>query len=183
MIFEDYDKGVITPLIIEQTIRMARERGILVTADPKKRNFCSYTGIDLFTPNLKEISEGLKIDNPGSNVAAIEQAALELQQLQKIRYLLVTLSEMGIYLRDGSKGILIPTEIRDIADVSGAGDTVISVATACLAAGASPENTTLMANLAGGLVCEKIGVVPVDRKLLLEETLVLFQKRMQRSSS
>jgi D-glycero-beta-D-manno-heptose-7-phosphate kinase len=180
VIFEDYDKGVITPAIIEKTIVLAKEKGILVTADPKKRNFCNYQGIDLFTPNLKEVADGLRIDNPRGNINAIEQAAKELQELQNIRCLLVTLAEMGIYLRYENKGSLVPAEIRDIADVSGAGDTVISVATTCLVAGAGPENTTIVANLAGGLVCEKVGVVPINKNLLLQETLEMFN-RMQTS--
>jgi D-glycero-beta-D-manno-heptose-7-phosphate kinase len=177
IIFEDYDKGVITPTIIRKTLALAKEKGILITADPKKRNFCNYNGIDLFTPNLKEVADGLRIDNPRGNITAIEQAAKELQEVQNIRCLLVTLAEMGIYLRCETKGSLVPAEIRDIADVSGAGDTVISVATTCLVAGAGPENTTIVANLAGGLVCEKVGVVPINKKLLLKETLELFNRK------
>jgi D-glycero-beta-D-manno-heptose-7-phosphate kinase len=177
VIFEDYDKGVITPSIIKKTIALAKEKGIIVTADPKKRNFCSYNGIDLFTPNLKEVADGLRIDNPRGNITAIEKAAIELQELQNISCLLVTLAEMGIYLRYENKGSHIPAEIRDIADVSGAGDTVISVATTCLVAGAGPVNTTIVANLAGGLVCEKVGVVPINKKLLLHETLELFNRK------
>ncbi len=83
---------------------------------------------------------------------------------------------MGIYLTYNGKGKLIPAEIVDIADVSGAGDTVISVATACLAAGMEPEKLAMVANLAGGLVCDKLGVVPVDKQMLMEETLALFKK-------
>jgi D-glycero-beta-D-manno-heptose-7-phosphate kinase len=181
VIFEDYDKGVITPLIIEKTIESARKRGIPVTADPKKRNFCNYTGIDLFTPNLKEMADGLKMDIPRKDVGMIAQAARELQEINNIRYLLVTLSEMGIYLRHGGKGTLVPTDVRDIADVSGAGDTVISVATACLAAGACPGIIAKIANLAGGIVCEKVGVVPIDRILLLEETMHLFGKEIKKA--
>jgi D-glycero-beta-D-manno-heptose-7-phosphate kinase len=181
VIFEDYDKGVITPLIIEKTLISAKKRGIPVTADPKKRNFCNYTNIDLFTPNLKEMADGLKMDIPGKDFGIIAQAAHTLQEMNNIRYLLVTLSEMGIYLRHAGKGTLVPTEVRDIADVSGAGDTVISVATACLATGACPGIITMVANLAGGLVCEKVGVVPIDRIMLLEETMHLFGNKMKKT--
>jgi D-glycero-beta-D-manno-heptose-7-phosphate kinase len=177
VIFEDYDKGVITPTIISKTLALAKEKGILVTADPKKRNFCNYNGIDLFTPNLKEVADGLRIDNPRGNLTAIEKAATELQEAQNIGCLLVTLAEMGIYFRCETMGSLVPAEIRDIADVSGAGDTVISVATTCMVAGAGPEITTIVANLAGGLVCEKVGVVPINKKLLLKETLELFNRK------
>lgn len=174
VIFEDYDKGVVTPGIIKEVISLAGEKGIPVAADPKKRNFGYYTNIDLFKPNFKELSEGLREDISRTDIEAIGRAARRLQEKNNIRCLLVTLSEMGIYLRTGDRGALLPTEIRDIADVSGAGDTVISVATACLAAGVSPENMARIANLAGGLVCEKVGVVPIDRQLLLRETLDLL---------
>jgi D-glycero-beta-D-manno-heptose-7-phosphate kinase len=176
VIFEDYDKGVITPAVIKEVLSLAAEKGIPAAADPKKRNFESYRNLDLFKPNLKELSEGLREDIPRNDIEAIGRAAGRLQEKNNIRCLLVTLSEMGIYLRTSERGTLVPTEIRDIADVSGAGDTVISVATACLAAGVSPENMARMANLAGGLVCEKVGVVPVDRQMLLRETLNLFSR-------
>ncbi len=176
IIFEDYDKGVITSKIVSEVLEMADKKGIPVTADPKKRNFSHYRNIDLFTPNLQELSEGLKMDIPRYDMEAISQAALKLQDINNIRYLLVTLSEMGIYLTSNGRGKLIPAEILDIADVSGAGDTVISVATACLTAGMEPEELAMVANLAGGLVCDKLGVVPVDKQLLMEETLALFKK-------
>lgn len=177
VIFEDYDKGVITPGIIKSVIEFARIRDIPVSADPKKRNFSHYKNIDLFTPNLKEMSEGLLMEIPGANMEMIALGAQRLEELNEIRCLLLTLSEMGIYLRHEGKGKLIAAEKRDIADVSGAGDTVISVATACMAAGMETETMTIIANLAGGLVCEKVGVVPVDKQQLLHETLKLFNKR------
>jgi D-glycero-beta-D-manno-heptose-7-phosphate kinase len=177
IIFEDYDKGVITPAVIKDVLFLARENNIPVSADPKKRNFNFYRNIDLFKPNLKELAEGLKTDIPGRDIGKIGEAARRLQEEGNIRYLLITLSEMGIYLRSREGGKLVPAEIRDIADVSGAGDTVISVATACLAAGMSPEDMAVIANLAGGLVCGKVGVVPVDKQLLLEEALSLFSRK------
>ncbi len=176
VIFEDYDKGVITPRIISEVTGLSAENGILVSADPKKRNFTLYKNIDLFKPNLKEMAGGLNRDLDKTDLAGIGDAARELQESGGIRHLLITLSEMGVYLRNDGAGKLLPAEKRDIADVSGAGDTVISVATACLAAGTDPENMAVMANLAGGLVCGKVGVVPVDRSQLLEETLKYFSR-------
>lgn len=175
VIFEDYDKGVITSGVINKIRELAAKKNIPVSADPKKRNFSHYKGINLFTPNLKELCDGLRTDVPRGDIEAISLAALKLQEANEIKYLMVTLSEMGIYLSYGKQGKLVPTEVRSIADVSGAGDTVISVATACLAAGAGPEDMTLVANLAGGLVCGEVGVVPVDRDKLLTETLLLFK--------
>jgi D-glycero-beta-D-manno-heptose-7-phosphate kinase len=174
IIFEDYDKGVITPDVITRVLAMAHEKGIPVSADPKKRNFNHYRNIDLFTPNLRELSEGLLIDIPKSDIGMISRGAGQLQQANGIKYLMVTLSELGIYLHHDGRGQLVPAEARDIADVSGAGDTVISVATVCLAAGMDPGQLTRVANLAGGLVCGKIGVVPVDKQQLLNEALRIF---------
>ncbi len=176
IIFEDYDKGVITPGVIREVLSLAAEKKIFVSADPKKRNFNQYRNIDLFKPNLKEMAAGLKTELPGNKMDKISEAARKLQETGNIRYLLITLSEMGIYLRHGGEGKLFPAETLDVADVSGAGDTVISVATACMAAGMRAEETAMVANLAGGLVCGKVGVVPVDRQGLLEETLKLFSR-------
>ena len=176
IIFEDYDKGLITPGIIREVLSIAAEKKIFVSADPKKRNFNHYRNIDLFKPNLKEMAVGLKTDLSGKNMDKISEAARKLQETGNIRYLLVTLSEMGIYLSHGGGGKLFPAETLDVADVSGAGDTVISVATACLAAGMGAEETAMVSNLAGGLVCGKVGVVPVDRQGLFEETLKLLSR-------
>jgi D-glycero-beta-D-manno-heptose-7-phosphate kinase len=174
VIFEDYDKGVITPRIISTVRTIAKERKIIIAADPKKRNFHLYRDIDLFKPNLKEMADGMKMDTERTDLAAISEAARRLQESANIRYLVITLSEMGIFLRHGGEGSIFPAAKLDIADVSGAGDTVISVATSCLAAGAGPENAAVMANLAGGLVCGRVGVVPVERDKLIEETLRYF---------
>ncbi len=177
VIFEDYDKGVITPSLIGEVRDITADRGILLTADPKKRNFGHYKNLDLFTPNLKELSEGLRMDIERTDLEGIEGGARKLQEANNIRYLLVTLSERGIYLRHDGEGTVVPTEVRDVADVSGAGDTVIAVATACLAAGCSARNMTMVANLAGGQVIEKVGVIPVNKEHLLQETLALFARR------
>lgn len=179
IIFEDYDKGVITPSIISEVTVMAGEKTIPVAADPKKRNFGHYKNLDLFTPNLKELSEGLRMDIDRNDLESIERGARRLQEGSRIRNLMVTLSEKGIYLRHNDGGLLVPTEVRDVADVSGAGDTVIAVAAACLATGCGPRHMAMIANLAGGQVCEKVGVVPVNRKQLIEETLALFAGRSQ----
>ncbi len=176
VIFEDYDKGVITPSLIGEVREIAAGNGILLAADPKKRNFGHYRSMDLLTPNLKELSGGLRIDIDRNDIGGIEAGARKLQENNSIRYLLVTLSEMGIYLMHNKEGTLVPTEVRDVADVSGAGDTVIAVATACLAAGCSPRHMAMVANLAGGQVCEKVGVVPVSKEQLLSETLINLSK-------
>lgn len=170
IIFEDYDKGVITPEIIGSVITMAKERNIPTLVDPKKRNFLDYHGATLFKPNFKELTEGLKIELKKNDPVALFSAAQELHR-KGIQYVLVTLSEYGVFISDGKDYKLIPAEIRDISDVSGAGDTVISVASLCIASQMNVALTAQIANIAGGLVCEKVGVVPVDKEQLLRELM------------
>lgn len=170
IVFEDYDKGVITREVINSVVSLAKEKDIPTLVDPKKRNFLEYNGTTLFKPNFKELCEGLKIEMKKNDGAALFDAAQNLHR-KGIQYVLVTLSEHGVFISDGTSYKLIPAEIRDISDVSGAGDTVISVASLCMALGLDVVKTAQIANIAGGLVCEKIGVVPVDKKQLLDELI------------
>ncbi|HBX50889.1 MAG: carbohydrate kinase [Bacteroidetes bacterium RIFOXYA12_FULL_35_11] len=169
IIFQDYDKGVITPYVIEKVTGIANQRGIPTTVDPKKRNFNSYKNVTLFKPNFKELLEGLKLEFEKSDTKSLLQAVGRLHETSNIQNVLVTLSEHGVFISNRKEHYKIPAEIRDIADVSGAGDTVISVATLCMAAGLPIQQTARISNLAGGLVCEKVGVVSIDKKRLLEE--------------
>ena len=171
IIFEDYDKGVISAPLIAQVVAWAKEKNIIVTVDPKKRNFSSYQGVTLFKPNRKELSEGVE------NAAADEDSLLRVMRdfaLQNnIRYLFTTLSEKGValYDRERDSSFTQPAYLRRISDVSGAGDTVISVVTLCLLAGLQPEQAARIANLAGGIVCEYSGVTPVPLDRLKEEII------------
>jgi len=173
IVFEDYDKGCITPAIITDVIKLAKQKKIPVVVDPKKRNFMAYTGVTLFKPNLKELKEGLKTDLDQNNLKELTKITDTFLKKQNIDAALITLSEKGVYINDTKTKILIPAHIRDVTDVSGAGDTVVSIAALCVAAGLSAEDTAILANLAGGLVCEKVGVVPVNKNELLEEALKL----------
>jgi len=169
IIFEDYDKGLITEELISKTVKLAKEMGIITVADPKKRNFNAYKGVQLFKPNLKELREGLKIKIDPLNIEQVEQAVERLKKQLGANTIMLTLSENGVYVssENGNKHIL--AHKRDIADVSGAGDTVIATAALCLAAGLNEFKTAEIANLAGGLVCEHVGVVPIDKATLLRE--------------
>jgi len=172
VIFQDYDKGVISPPLIRHVVDRAAARGIPVAVDPKHRNFLEYKDVDLFKPNLKEMREGLKLDQltVGGELSA---AAASLQERLRARMLMVTLADQGVYIRSHSATGLeehhLPAHVRNISDVSGAGDTVISVAALGLAAGLAPRDIASLSNRAGGLVCERAGVVPVDRQELLRE--------------
>jgi rfaE bifunctional protein kinase chain/domain len=174
LLFEDYDKGTVFPELISALTERALERGIPITVDPKKRNFLLYKGASLFKPNLKELREGLKIDADPRKEGDILKACQQLSRELQLNGVLLTLSEFGMALFKDNFFEHIPARPRDIADVSGAGDTVIAVATLCLAAGASPTLTLFLANLAGGQVCEYSGVVPVKKELLLQESLEIL---------
>lgn len=180
VILQDYNKGVLTPEVISYITDMAAEKGIPVVVDPKKKNFACYKNVDLFKPNLKELREGLKLDLELKELDKIGQASAEWQEKQNIVSLMVTLSENGVFMRDKLNGhvqeIHVMAHLRNIADVSGAGDTVVSVASLCRALKVDSYVTAALSNLAGGLVCEHVGVVPVDGKQLLEEAIEVLHK-------
>jgi rfaE bifunctional protein kinase chain/domain len=169
VIFEDYDKGVINSTIIAETISEAARLGIPTVVDPKKRNFMDYKGATLFKPNLKELREGLGVDVDAKNMDSIRSAVTLLQAKLEAKMVMVTLSEYGVFIKDNGDTHLIPAHVRQISDVSGAGDTVISVMACAMAVGLSPQKAAAIANLAGGLVCEHVGVVPINREDLMEE--------------
>jgi rfaE bifunctional protein kinase chain/domain len=175
ILLEDYNKGVLTTDLIHWLIAEANARQIPVVVDPKKKNFLAYKGCTLFKPNLKELKEGLQITfdyqkDPNALNAAMEN----LQDQLASRYTFVTLSEHGVQLYDGEAHHHHPAHLRNIADVSGAGDTVIATTCLCLICGATPSTIAAVANLAGGLVCEQPGVVSINKQKLLEEALVLI---------
>lgn len=169
VIFEDYDKGVLNKEVIATTIAEANKLGIPTVVDPKKRNFLEYKGATLFKPNLKELKEGMKVEVDPTDLDSISSASSALQEALACQMVMVTLSEHGVYIKDNDESHLIPAHIRQISDVSGAGDTVISVVACALAAGLEAKRTAALANLAGGLVCEHVGVVPIDKKELSQE--------------
>lgn len=169
VVFEDYDKGVLTPRVISEVIKAAQEKNIPTTVDPKKDHFFDYKGVDLFKPNLKELREGLKIEVDPRSTSSLQTAVASLTQTLGCVCSMVTLSEYGVCIQWPEGFEVIPAHPREIADVSGAGDTVISVATLLLAAGADPVSMASIANLAGGLVCERVGVVPIKKERLLSE--------------
>lgn len=173
IIFEDYNKGLITPKLISKVVELAKHKGIPTCVDPKKRNFNSYKGVSLFKPNLKELREGIKMDISGDNINELQRVVSSFRVKQKMETVLVTLADKGVITNSRKMKEHLPAHIRSIADVSGAGDTVISVAALCLALGCNEVLTAAIANLSGGLVCEQIGVVPVNKDQLLEEALKL----------
>ncbi len=172
IIIQDYDKGTLTPFLIEETLKEAKKRGIPVAVDPKFRNFWRYKGVDLFKPNLKEVRDALKMPI-AANEASLRSASQLMREKLGNKITFITLSEQGSYIDDETVGTLLPTQPRNVADVCGAGDTVISIAALALALGLSNTEIALLANLAGGQVVEKSGVVSVDPMQLKNELIHL----------
>jgi rfaE bifunctional protein kinase chain/domain len=175
IIFEDYNKGLITPKLINKVVELAKNKSIPTCVDPKNKNFNAYKGVTLFKPNLKELREGLKIDIDLNEdyINELQRAVSSFRVKQKFETALVTLADKGIITNSRSMKEHIEAHVRNIADVSGAGDTVISVASLCRAMECNPVLTASLANLAGGLVCEEVGVVPINKEKLLAEALEL----------
>jgi len=179
IVFEDYDKGVITSGLITRVVELAKSKNIPVVVDPKKKNFLQYKGVTLFKPNLKELKEGLKLDGELHDHSSVMVAIEQLQKLLDVEIAMATLSEKGIsYSSRNPDGSFaqgnIPAHVRNIADVSGAGDTVISVMALCMATRVGVHFMAQLANLAGGLVCEYVGVVPIEKEKLRHEARKLF---------
>ena len=175
LIFQDYDKGVLAPRVISELITAAERVSVPVLVDPKFRSFDLYKKVRLFKPNYKELMQGLNLDLKKHEVDKLSQAILDFQKNQGIDTFLVTLSEQGILTSRNGSCVHIPAVAREIADVSGAGDTVIGVAALSLIAGLEAPEMAALSNLAGGQVCEKAGVVPVDAEKLLSECLHHFK--------
>ncbi|MFM7814008.1 MAG: D-glycero-beta-D-manno-heptose-7-phosphate kinase [Flavobacteriales bacterium] len=171
IIFEDYNKGVLTPKVIETVIEWAKQMSIPTTVDPKRDHFFAYRGVTMFKPNLKELQEGMKVDLKRGDVDAIAVAVEHLRKQLDAESVMVTLSEYGVISANAQAHVHHAAHPREILDVSGAGDTVIAVATLCLAAGCDVHQAATLSNLAGGLVCEKVGVVPIDMQRWMNEAL------------
>ncbi|MBS1622072.1 MAG: carbohydrate kinase [Bacteroidetes bacterium] len=174
MIFEDYNKGVLTEKVIHEAINLCREAGIITAIDPKRKNFFSYQYADIFKPNLKEAKEALNLLFEEVNKPLLEKIHQELQNILHHRVSFITLSDKGIFYQEDSQSDIIPSHKRNIADVSGAGDTVIAVASLMYAATKNVQLMAEVANIAGGLVCEEVGTMAIDRGRLMNECELLL---------
>jgi rfaE bifunctional protein kinase chain/domain len=170
IILQDYNKGILTPSLISKIISLADKKNILITVDPKFDNFFEYKNVTVFKPNRKETETvlGIRIkDNKD-----ISSAGRNLLQKLNSEYVLLTLGEEGIAVFEkGDKERRMPTKARKVADVSGAGDTVISTLTIGLAAGANIYEACFLANYAAGVVCGEVGIVPIEKERLFETIL------------
>jgi len=173
VLFEDYDKGVLDEVSIAAIVDFAREHEVPTVVDPKKRNFMAYRNVTLFKPNLKELREGFRKGFDITDQAQFEGVVEELLNALSATGALITQSERGVFILSDGEKHHIRAHKRNVIDVSGAGDTVISIAACCVALGLQPWLTAALSNLGGGLVCEHVGAVPINKQLLLEEALKL----------
>ncbi len=169
IIFEDYNKGVLTAKVIKETIQLCKKYGVLTSVDPKRKNFFNYIGVDIFKPNLKEVKDGLNLLIDNINLSTLEDIHHQLQNKLNHNISFITLSEKGVFYQQNSSSRIIPSHFRNISDVSGAGDTVIAVASLLYAATKDIDLMAEVANIAGGIVCEEVGTVAIRKDTLLQE--------------
>jgi rfaE bifunctional protein kinase chain/domain len=174
LIFEDYNKGVLKENVIKRISQHCKEIGIVTAVDPKRKNFLSYQDVTIFKPNLKEVKEGLNLLLEQVGEEELRDVDKQLKDILGHTVTFITLSEKGVFYNDGASSAIIPSHIRNIADVSGAGDTVIATAALMYAITKDARLMAEISNLAGGLVCEQVGVVPIDKKTLEQEALQVF---------
>lgn len=175
LIFEDYNKGVLTPKVIREVVQLCRTKGIPTTVDPKRKNFFAYEGVSIFKPNLKEVREAFNIIEENLEQETLQSIHDQLKARLQHDISFITLSERGVFYEDSNDAGIVPAHIRNIADVSGAGDTVIAVASLVYAATKDIKLMAEVANLAGGIVCEEVGTVAINKEKLMQECDSILQ--------
>ncbi len=168
LILQDYNKGLFTTELIHSTISYCNQKGIPTFVDPKEKNFFEFRHCTIFKPNKKEVLRAIRESESGMD----EVDALLRQKLEH-DITVITLGSEGIYIHDTLKGQTFPTIQRDIADVCGAGDTVLSLISLCYLKGMDSAHMAIVANIAGGQVCEKPGVASIERETLNDELQAL----------
>ena len=174
IIFQDYNKGVLTAKVISSLIEEAKRNNIHTLVDPKKENYFEYKNVSLFKPNLKELTQNTDLDIEKLNFDDIINLVDTQRKELDAKHFLLTLSEKGIYLKNSFSSIKNEVFIKDIVDVSGAGDSVIAIAALALCSKLSDNDFVQLCNLTGGIACLNVGVNPIDKQILLSETTRLF---------
>ena len=174
LMFEDYNKGVLTEKVIGELLALCKQHDVITTVDPKRKNFFTYKGVTIFKPNLKEVTEAFNLISTETTALSLQNIHSLLKQELQHHVSFITLSEKGVFYTDHIVSKIIPSHFRNIADVSGAGDTVIAVASLLYAATSDVHLMAEVANIAGGLVCEEVGTVAIKKERLLEECKVLL---------
>lgn len=174
VIFEDYNKGVLKENVIQRIAAHCKEIGIITAVDPKKKNFLAYKDVTIFKPNLKEVREGLNLQIENVSEQELNEAHRKLNEVLHHEITFITLSEKGVFYNNGFSSAIIPTRVLSISDVSGAGDTVIATAAMVYALTKDVALMAEVSNLAGGLVCEEVGVVSIKKDRLRKESEALL---------
>jgi rfaE bifunctional protein kinase chain/domain len=167
IILSDYDKGVLTPRLAKEVIKISNEYGKIVVVDPKPKNSLNYKGATSMTPNMKESVECIGIEIPETEDGVIELGK-KIRETLDLKNLLMTRSEKGMSLFQEHEIDHIPTFAKEVYDVTGAGDTVISVYTLAAAAGASYEEAAKIANTAAGIVVGRVGTSTVTKDEIID---------------
>ncbi len=167
VILSDYSKGTITPNLLEEILPEARKRNKLVCVDPKVRFFSSYTPVTILTPNVSEASTVLGY--PIQTDAELAEAGERILKTIDCQAVLITRGDKGMALFHEGRMVLVPARAREVYDVTGAGDTVISILCLALAAGVELLDAVKMTNIAAGIVVGKIGTGTVAPQELLAE--------------
>ena len=175
IIFEDYNKGILTPNVIKETIDICIGNNIPTAVDPKRKNFFSYKNVTLFKPNLHEVFTSLNLLPEEVSGELLSDIHEQLKKKIDHKISMVTLSEKGIFYQEGDEKNIIPSHRRNIADVSGAGDTVIAVASLIYASTKDIYLSAEVANIAGGIVCEEVGTAAINKGKLLNECKELIK--------
>ena len=174
MIFEDYNKGILTEKVIHEVITICSEAGVITVVDPKRKNFFTYQHADIFKPNLTEVRQGLNLLFEELNDSLLRRIHLELKNILEHKISFITLSDKGVFYQQDGRASIIPSHLRNIADVSGAGDTVVAVAALVYVVTKDVHLMAEVANIAGGLVCEEVGTVAIDKGKLQNECELLL---------
>lgn len=169
VILQDYNKGVLSKPIIEKVIELCNAHNIISAVDPKRKNFFSFKNVTLFKPNLKEVRESLHNLSDRVDQNSLSQIHEQLHEKLNHHISLITLSENGVFYQNDKEKNILPSHLRNIADVSGAGDTVIAVASLVYVVTNNVSIMAEVANLAGGLVCEEVGTAAINKEKLIKE--------------
>lgn len=173
IILQDYNKGVLSKELIHSISEFANENKIKVLVDPKFENFFEFKNVYLFKPNRKELEDALgkKAKSPED----FNEFANELVNRINCENVILTLGELGMMIFEKTNGKVniekIATKAMSVADVSGAGDTVISTIAVCLAGGANVKDAAVISNFAAGIVIKEVGIVPIYKDVLIDYIL------------
>ena len=176
VIFEDYNKGILTSNIISRTITFCNQNKVITAVDPKRKNFFGYQHATLFKPNLAEVFAGLNLLPEVVSIELLSEIHLQLTEKLGHKISLITLSEKGVFYQENNLKNIVPSHRRSIADVSGAGDTVIAVASLVYASTRDIDLASRISNIAGGIVCEVVGTAAIEKDKLLEECKKLIKE-------